>query len=133
MGGPWQAAAASVRAVVFLLDGNDASAKAVAEIRQLLGMNDLLHVPVMLLASRSPGSSEADGKERTSGANAGSGTGTALEEEREALKRSLNLAHVLGGTAGGQRVELFVLAGTGGEGGLSGCEAALEWLGARVA
>jgi hypothetical protein len=126
VGGSWQAAAASVRAVVFLLDGDDTSAKAATEIRQLLGMSTLLNVPVLLLASSSPISSEAVGKEETNLA----------QEKYDALKRSLSLDDVLtgkgGGRADGQRrgdVELFLSAG---EDGCEGCEAALEWLRARV-
>lgn len=145
VGGTWQAAAASVRAVVFVLDsdGDEPSARAVTEIRQLLGMNSLLNVPVLLLASRSAGSSEVVGKERPSHAGAASGTGPA-HDARDALKRRLDLDHILtgrdGGVAGGQQVELFVLAGeegcegceAGTAGADDGLEAALEWLRARV-
>ena len=126
VGDPWRAAPASVRAVVFLLDGDDASTRAATEIRQLLGMNALLDVPVLLLASRS--ASEAGG----------AGEAHASDEACvHALKRSLQLGDVLAGEGGGRAdgrrrgdVELLVLAG---EDGGSGCGCALEWLRARVA
>ncbi len=124
MGGPWQAAAASVRAIIFVLDGNDTSTKIVTEIRQLLGMNAFLNVPVLLLASRTASSKEAFGKEGADPSH----------DKYDELKRSLNLDDVLtgGGRADERRrgdVELFVLTG---EDGCSGSDGALEWLRARV-